>query len=95
MYNIEYVCGLGYGDEGKGRIAAYVATKYDTDDTISVLCSGSSQRGHTMVDDNGVRHVFHHFGCATMYGYPNYIDKRFYSNPMMFFHIIFLQTSAM
>lgn len=84
MYNIEYVCGLGYGDEGKGRIAAYVATKYDTDDTISVLCSGSSQRGHTMVDENGVRHVFHHFGCATMYGYPNYIDKRFYSNPMMF-----------
>lgn len=84
MYNIEYVCGLGYGDEGKGRIAAYVATKYDTDDTISVLCSGSSQRGHTMVDDNGVRHVFHHFGCATMYGYPNYIDKRFYSNPIMF-----------
>lgn len=60
MYNIEYVCGLGYGDEGKGRIAAYVATKYDTDDTISVLCSGSSQRGHTMVDENGVRHVFHH-----------------------------------
>ena len=84
MYNIEYVCGLGYGDEGKGRIAAYVATKYDTDDTISVLCSGSSQRGHTMVDENGVRHVFHHFGCATMYGYPNYIDKRFYANPMMF-----------
>ena len=84
MYNIEYVCGLGYGDEGKGRIAAYVATKYDTDATISVLCSGSSQRGHTMVDENGVRHVFHHFGCATMYGYPNYIDKRFYSNPMMF-----------
>ena len=84
MYNIEYVCGLGYGDEGKGRIAAYVATKYDTDDTISVLCSGSSQRGHTMVDENDVRHVFHHFGCATMYGYPNYIDKRFYSNPMMF-----------
>lgn len=84
MYNIEYVCGLGYGDEGKGRIAAYVATKYDTDDTISVLCSGSSQRGHTMVDENGVRHVFHHFGCATMYGYPNYIAKRFYSNPMMF-----------
>lgn len=84
MYNIEYVCGLGYGDEGKGRIAAYVATKYDTDDTISVLCSGSSQRGHTMVDENGVRHVFHHFGCATMYGYPNYIDKRFYSNPIMF-----------
>lgn len=84
MYNIEYVCGLGYGDEGKGRIAAYVATKYDTDDTISVLCSGSSQRGHTMVDENGVRHVFHHFGCATMYDYPNYIDKRFYSNPMMF-----------
>lgn len=84
MYNIEYVCGLGYGDEGKGRIAAYVATKYDTDDTISVLCSGSSQRGHTMVDENGVRHVFHHFGCATMYGYHNYIDKRFYSNPMMF-----------
>lgn len=84
MYNIEYVCGLGYGDEGKGRIAAYVATKYDTDDTISVLCSGSSQRGHTMVDENGVRHVFHHFGCATMYGHPNYIDKRFYANPMMF-----------
>ena len=84
MYNIEYVCGLGYGDEGKGRIAAYVATQYDTDDTISVLCSGSSQRGHTMVDENGVRHVFHHFGCATMYGYPNYIDKRFYANPMMF-----------
>lgn len=84
MYNIEYVCGLGYGDEGKGRIAAYVATKYEADDTITVLCSGSSQRGHTMVNENGVRHVFHHFGCATMYGYHNYIDNRFYSNPIMF-----------
>ena len=84
MYNIDYVCGLGFGDEGKGRIAAYLATKYDEENTITVLCSGSSQRGHTMVDENGVRHVFHHFGCATMYGYHNYIDHMFYSNPIMF-----------
>lgn len=84
MYNVEYICGLGYGDEGKGRIAAYLATKHDVEDTITVLCSGSSQRGHTMVDENGVRHVFHHFGCATMYGYHSYIDHTFYSNPIMF-----------
>lgn len=84
MYNVDYVCGLGFGDEGKGRIAAYLATKHDVEDTITVLCSGSSQRGHTMIAENGVRHVFHHFGCATMYGYHNYIDHMFYSNPIMF-----------
>lgn len=84
MINVEFITGLNYGDEGKGRISALRATQYDVDDTISVLMSGSSQRGHTMVDENGNRHVFHHFGSATMYDYHNYIDQLFLSNPMTF-----------
>lgn len=50
-----------------------------------VVChNGGSQRGHTVVLPNGVRHVFHHFGSGTLAGADTYLSKEFIVNPMVF-----------
>lgn len=82
--NFDFIVGCGFGDEGKGRISAYVANGYNKDDTIACLISGGAQRGHTVLREDNVRHVFHHFGSPTMYDYPTYIHNTFISNPIIF-----------
>lgn len=83
--NVDIVMGANYGDEGKGRIASYLANNYDVDDTCVVLHTGSAQRGHTSWDrDMKYRHVFHHFGSATLDGYPTYLASSYIVNPIIF-----------
>lgn len=84
MYHLEFVNGLGYGGEGKGRIAAYCAGKYDVEDTMDVLLCGGVNRSCTVVREDGVRHSFRHFGSATMYGYPTYLNSDFLIEPSTF-----------
>ena len=50
------VLGLQYGDEGKGRVVGYFAKDYDW----SVRFNGGPNAGHTVYDDNGNKHKFHH-----------------------------------
>ena len=82
--NFDFIMGMNYGDEGKGRIAAFVANQYSPEDTVSVLASGGAQRGHTYVNSKNIRHIFRHFGCATLDGYANYIHSTFITNPIIF-----------
>lgn len=83
--NVDIVMGANYGDEGKGRITSYIANNYDVDDTCVVLHTGSAQRGHTSWDrDMKYRHVFHHFGSATLDGYPTYLASSYIVNPIIF-----------
>lgn len=85
MYNLDIVVGAGYGDEGKGRITSFLANEYDVDDTIVVISTGSAQRGHTAWNkDMTIRHVFHHFGSATLDGYATFIPYTYRINPLMF-----------
>ena len=52
--------------------------------SIVVCSNGGSQRGHTVVTPDGIRHVFHHFGSGTFNGAATYLPKEFIVNPLIF-----------
>lgn len=79
MTDIKIVTGLNYGDESKGLVANTVSTS----SSLTILASNSCQRGHTVVE-GGIRHIFRHFGTATIKGAANYFTEKFYVNPAMF-----------
>jgi adenylosuccinate synthase len=57
---------LGFGDEGKGTIADFLARYYDI--KTVVRDNGGPQAAHNVVDQNGRQHVFSQFGSATLIG---------------------------
>ena len=63
------VCGLGWGDEGKGLTVSYLCSQ--TDYSLVVRFNGGQQAGHTTVY-NGKRHVFSSFGAGSLQGVPTY-----------------------
>ena len=85
MQNIKLIIGANYGDEGKGLAADYfgarAAGKFNT---INVLTNGGPQRGHTVEQADGRRHVFKHFGAASFRGAASYFAEQFLVNPMEF-----------
>jgi len=52
--NIDVILGLQWGDEGKGKIVDYLATKYD----IVARFQGGPNAGHTLIFD-GKKYVLH------------------------------------
>lgn len=54
MSKINVVLGTFFGDEGKGKIIDYLATKSD----VTVRCSGGNNAGHT-IKVNGKKYAFH------------------------------------
>lgn len=87
MKSVDIVIGANYGDEGKGQVTDYLASKYLTENPdsrcIVILCNGGSQRGHTVTTFNK-RHVFHHFGSGTYAGAETYMTDNFILNPITF-----------
>lgn len=83
MTSLKAVIGANYGDEGKGRMVDYFASKADGS-CIVVCTNGGAQRGHTVVTDNGRSHIFHHFGSGTLAGADTYLPATFIVNPMIF-----------
>lgn len=77
---ISIVIGANYGDEGKGLVTNALTTGKDT---VVVLTNGGAQRGHTVVQD-GIRHVFHHFGSGHLKGATTYCAESFIINPIIF-----------
>ena len=82
MKKVKVVIGANFGDEGKGLMTDYFASKEDN--AIVVLHNGGAQRGHTVVTPEGYRHVFRHFGSGTYIGAATYIAKEFIVNPILF-----------
>lgn len=84
--NIKVVIGANYGDEGKGRVVDYFANKSKDKkyNTIVVCTNGGAQRGHTVINDEGFQHIFHHFGSGTLAGADTYLPEYFIVNPMIF-----------
>lgn len=80
--DIKAVIGANYGDEGKGLMTDYFASKYKN--PLVVCSNGGAQRGHTVVTPDGLRHVFHHFGSGTLCGGETYLPSKFIVNPMIF-----------
>lgn len=78
----QVVIGANFGDEGKGLMTDYFASK--ATNGIVVRFNGGAQAGHTVVDPSGHRHVFHHFGSGTFAGLPTYLSKHFMINPIAF-----------
>ena len=81
MKDIKIVIGANAGDEGKGLMTDYFSQKPNS---IVVCSNGGSQRGHTVMTPDGIRHVFHHFGSGTFNGAVTYLPKEFIVNPLIF-----------
>jgi adenylosuccinate synthase len=84
--NIKVVIGSNFGDEGKGLMTDYFCHQATSkgENCIVVMSNGGAQRGHTVVDVDGTRHVFKHFGSGTLAGADTYCADDFILNPMTF-----------
>jgi adenylosuccinate synthase len=77
------IIGAGFGDEGKGLMTDYLASKY-AGKALVVRFNGGAQAGHTVQTPSGLRHVFKHFGCGSFVGSPTYLSEFFICNPILF-----------
>lgn len=75
------VIGANYGDEGKGTVVARL-TKERTN-VLNILTNGGSQRGHSILTDEGSM-TFQHFGSGTYHGADSYYSAWYIMNPMRF-----------
>ena len=77
------IIGANYGDEGKGLFTDYFASQ-DPEHSLVVRFNGGAQAGHTVVDPDGRRHVFSHFGSGSLVDAPTFLSKFFIVNPLIF-----------
>jgi len=77
------VIGANYGDEGKGLMTDYLASRRGGD-CLVVRFNGGAQAGHTVVAPDGRRHVFSHFGAGAFAGCPTLLSQFFIVNPLLF-----------
>ncbi len=61
------VVGLGFGDEGKGHVVAWLCS--NSKKPIVIRFCGGHQVGHTVIH-NDIRHVHASFGSGTLLGVP-------------------------
>lgn len=80
----DIVIGANFGDEGKGLVTDYLASRYE-DDALVVRHNGGAQAGHTVTTPDGKRHVFKHFGSGSFAGAKTYLSRFFACNPIIFF----------
>jgi adenylosuccinate synthase len=69
MMKTRIVTGLGFGDEGKGRVTSYLCSLAAR--PLVVRYCGGHNAGHTVVI-NGQRHIFSSFGSGTLQGTPTW-----------------------
>lgn len=77
------VIGANYGDEGKGIVTDYLASRL-VGDKVIVRFNGGAQAGHTVVSPERKRHVFSHFGAGCFSEASTYLAKHFVCNPILF-----------
>jgi adenylosuccinate synthase len=66
------VIGIGFGDEGKGRVVDYLCSRHHI--PLVVRFSGGHQAAHHVIAE-GVDHVFSNFGSGTLRGVPTYWSR--------------------
>lgn len=86
MTNIKVVIGANFGDEGKGLMVDYFSHQATSrgENCIVVMSNGGAQRGHTVVEPTGARHIFKHFGAGTLAHADTYCPADYILNPMTF-----------
>ena len=77
------VCGLGWGDEGKGSIVDYLARRHRA--RLVVRYNGGAQCGHNVVTDDGRHHTFAQFGAGTLAGAETFLSRYMLVNPIFMF----------
>lgn len=77
------VIGAGYGDEGKGLMTDHHGAPAGTE-AIVARFNGGAQAGHTVTMPDGRRHVFSHFGSATLAGGATFLARDFACHPQLF-----------
>jgi len=80
--NAIVVVGANFGDEGKGLAVDTIVAR-DPDATV-IRFNGGAQAGHTVVADDGRRHVFSHFGAGTLRGAATFLSRFFVVQPSIF-----------
>jgi len=74
------VCGLGYGDEGKGSVVDFIARH--TGAKWVVRFNGGSNAAHNVITPDGRHHTFSQFGSATFLpGVKTHLSGYFILNP--------------
>ena len=67
------VIGLGFGDEGKGKVVSYLCSL--SIKPLVIRFSGGHQAGHQVVITDAFNHVFSNFGSGTLQGIDTYWSK--------------------
>lgn len=82
---VAVVIGANFGDCGKGLATQQFCKRFKSQglNPIVVCHNGGSQKGHTVIND-GIRHVFGHFGSGSLIGCPTYLSKEYIINPIIF-----------
>jgi adenylosuccinate synthase len=80
---MDVVIGAAFGDEGKGLITDYIASRYGRD-AIVVRFNGGAQAGHTVETQDSQRHVFRHVGSGALAGAATFLSRYFVTNPILF-----------
>jgi len=80
--NATVIVGANFGDEGKG-LAVHTVVARDLDAAV-IRFNGGAQAGHTVVAEDGRRHVFSHFGAGTLLGAATFLSRFFVVQPSIF-----------
>jgi len=67
------VLGLGFGDEGKGKVVSHLC--HNEPNTLVIRFSGGHQAGHHVMLKNGKDHIFTNLGSGTLQGADTYWTK--------------------
>lgn len=80
------VIGANFGDEGKGlAVDAVVAQGGNpAGDAAVIRFNGGAQAGHTVVNEDGRRHVFSHVGAGAFAGAATFLSRFFVVQPAIF-----------
>jgi adenylosuccinate synthase len=81
-HNATVVIGANFGDEGKG-LAVDTLVAQDPDAAV-IRFNGGAQAGHSIVAEDGRRHVFSHFGAGAFLGAPTFLSRFFVVQPSVF-----------
>ncbi|MDO8496697.1 MAG: adenylosuccinate synthetase [bacterium] len=76
--NIFVVTGLGYGDEGKGKVTHWLCSKHKAH---TVVRTGGPQAFHRVVTSDGQEHVHAQFGSGTLAGAATHLSKHMVIDP--------------
>ncbi|MDP3792355.1 MAG: adenylosuccinate synthetase [bacterium] len=72
------VTGLGYGDEGKGKVVHWLCSKHKAH---TVIRTGGPQAMHRVVTSSGQEHVHAQFGSGTLAGAATHLSKNMVIDP--------------